>query len=137
MADYVSQEILEAVRSLAALVRADKRYEAYMASEPEYEKDAEITRMGTEYNVHQAALSEQFAQKERDEDMIRAIQGRINELYEQITARASYQDYIRAKDESDAFVQMVNAELEAAVTGRAACTHDCASCQAACAREKK
>ena len=137
MAEYVSQEIREAIRSLAALVRADKRYAAYEAAEAEYEKDAEITRMVTEYNVHQAALSEQFAQKERDEDMIRAIQGRINELYEQITARASYQDYIRAKDESDAFVQMVNAELEAAITGRAACTHDCASCQAACAREKK
>jgi len=137
VAEYVSQEIREAIRSLAALVRADKRYEAYMAAEAEYEKDAEITRMVTEYNVHQAALSEQFGQKERDEDMIRAIQGRINELYEQITARASYQDYIRAKDESDAFVQMVNAELEAAITGRASCAHDCSACQAACAGRQK
>ena len=132
MADYISSEILEEVKKLGALVRADKRYQLYMEAAQAYEQDTEILRMITEYNVQQNALTEQYAQSERSEDTIKAIQTRIDELYELITGRASYQDFIRAKDESDAFVKMVNAELEAAITGNRGCTHDCASCHADC-----
>ncbi len=132
MADYVSREILDAVRALGEMIRADKRCQAYREAEEIYEKDEEIGRLVAEYNVQQAALSEQYACEERDEAAIHAIQERIDTLYETITSRASYQDYIRTKDESDAFIRMVTAELEAAITGRAACTHDCSSCRAAC-----
>ncbi len=132
MADYVSREILDAVRALGEMIRADKRCQAYREAAEIYEKDEEIGRLVAEYNVQQAALSEQYAGEERDEAAIRAIQDRIDTLYETITGRASYQDYIRTKDENDAFIRMVTAELEAAITGRAACTHDCSSCRAAC-----
>ena len=132
MADYISKEIREATEALAKLIRADKRYQAYEAAAKEYENDNEVLRMITEYNVHQTALSAEFGKEDRDEAVIVSIQKRIDDLYEAITHNESYQNFIRVKEESDAFVKMVNAELEFFITGRRACTHDCASCHADC-----
>ena len=78
MAEYISREIREATEALAKLIRADKRYQAYEAAAEVYEKDPEVLSMITEYNVHQAALSEQFAHEERNEEMIACIQKRID-----------------------------------------------------------
>ena len=137
MAEYISTEIREAAQTLAKLIREDKRYQVYEAAAEVYEKDPEILAMVTEYNVHQAALSEQFTHEDRNEEMIACIQKRIDELYESITNHASYRDFIRAKEESDAFVQMVNAELEFFITGRRACSHNCATCHADCSSAGK
>ena len=137
MAEYISREIREATEALAKLIRADKRYQAYEAAAEVYEKDPEILSMITEYNVHPAARSEQYTHEERNEEMIACIQKRIDELYESITNNGSYRDFIRAKEESDAFVQMVNAELEFFITGRRACAHNCASCHADCSSAGK
>lgn len=132
MADYISEEIREAVRTLAGLIREDARYKAYEETAKAYENDHAVLALITEYNVHQTALTDQYAKEERDEAMIRSIQNRIDELYEQITTNDSYRNFVHAKDESDAFVQMVNAELEFMITGRRACTHDCSTCHADC-----
>ena len=132
MADYISKEIREATEALAKLIRADKRYQAYEVAAKEYENDNEVLRMITEYNVHQTALSAEFGKEDRDEAVIVSIQKRIDDLYEAITHNESYQNFIRVKEESDAFVKMVNAELEFFITGRRACTHDCSSCHADC-----
>ena len=59
MADYVSRERLDAVRALGEMIRADKRCQEYREAEEIYEKDEEIGRLVAEYNVQQAALSEQ------------------------------------------------------------------------------
>lgn len=132
MADYISKEIREATEALAKLIRADKRYQAYEAAAKEYENDNEVLRMITEYNVHQTALSAEFGKEDRDDAVIVSIQKRIDDLYEAITHNESYQNFIRVKEESDAFVKMVNAELEFFITGHRACTHDCSSCHADC-----
>ena len=132
MAEYISKEIREATEALAKLIREDARYKAYEEAAKAYESDKTVLAMITEYNVHQAALTKQYEEKERDNTMIASIQRRIDELYEAITSNASYRDFVRAKDESDAFVKMVNAELEFFITGRRACTHDCSSCHADC-----
>lgn len=132
MAEYISEEIRGAAKALADLIRADGRYQAYEAAAKAYETDTEVLGMITEYNVHQAALSDQYAKEERDQAMIDSIQHRIDELYGLITSNASYQDFVRAKEESDAFVKMVTGELEFFITGRRSCSHDCASCHSDC-----
>ena len=137
MADYISKEIREATEALAKLIRADKRYQAYEAAAKEYENDNEVLRMITEYNVHQTALSAEFGKEDRDEAVIVSIQKRIDDLYDAITHNESYQNFIRVKEESDAFVKMVNAELEFFITGRRACTHNCSTCHADCSSAGK
>lgn len=133
MTELMTPEMKAAVEALAKLIRGDKRTEAYNAAADAYNTDADIITKITEYNVHQTALMEEYAKPEREQALIDAIQGRIDTLYEEITTAASYQNFVRAKEEYDAMVKSVTDELEYAITGRRPCTHDCSSCHADCA----
>ena len=133
MSELLTKEMKDAVKVLADLILADKRYQESTAAAEKYNNDAEVIRMITEYNVHQTALTEEYAKETIEEELVRSIQKRIDTLYEQITTSDSYQNFVRAKEESDALVQAVTEELEFDLTGRRPCTHNCASCHADCA----
>ncbi len=133
MTELITPEMKATVEALAKLIRQDKRTEAYNAAAEAYNTDAEIITKITEYNVHQTALTEEYAKPEREQALIDAIQGRIDTLYEEITNAESYQTFVRAKEEYDAMVKNVTDELEYAITGRRPCTHDCSTCHADCA----
>ncbi|MBQ8747069.1 MAG: YlbF family regulator [Clostridia bacterium] len=133
MSELLTKEMKDAVKVLADLILADKRYQESTAAAEAYNNDAEVIRMITEYNVHQTALTEEYAKETREDNLIISIQKRIDALYEAITTADSYQNFVRAKEESDALVKAVTDELEYALTGRRPCTHNCASCHADCA----
>lgn len=133
MTELMTPEMKAAVEALAKLIREDKRTEAYNAAAEVYNTDADVITKITEYNVHQTALTEEYAKPEREQVLIDAIQGRIDTLYDEITNAESYQNFVRAKEEYDAMVKNVTDELEYAVTGRRPCTHDCSTCHADCA----
>ena len=130
--ELLTPAMKEQISALAKLIREDKRTKEYEAAADAYNKDTGILAKITEYNVHQTALTAEFGKADRDDAVIVSIQKRIDDLYEAITHNESYQNFVRAKEESDAFVKMVNAELEFYITGRRACTHDCSSCHADC-----
>ena len=131
--ELLTPAMKEQIASLAALVREDKRTKEYEAAADAYNKDSGILSKITEYNVHQTALTEEYAKKTRDDELIGIIQKRIDTLYEEIINADAYQTFVRAKEEYDALVKSVNDELEFGITGRRACTHDCSSCHADCA----
>lgn len=133
MTELITPEMRAAVEALAKLIREDKRTEAYNAAANAYNTDADIITKITEYNVHQTALTEEYAKNPREEVLIGTIQARIDALYEEITTADSYQNFVRAKEEYDAMVKSVTDELEYSITGRRPCTHDCSSCHADCA----
>lgn len=133
MTELLTPLMKEATETLAKMIREDKRYIEYKKAAEAYNNDAEIIRMITEYNVHQTALTEEYAKKEREDVLIESIQKRIDALYEAITTADSYVNFVRAKEESDALVKAVTDELDFRITGRRACTHDCSSCHADCA----
>ena len=132
MADYISSEIRDAIMELARRVRADKRYQEFLETAEAYSKDPDIERLVTEFNVQQEALTAEYAKPEKDQHLIDEIQKRINDLYDQVTSNSNYSNYVRAKDESDAFVKMVLGEFEFFLTGQRPCSHDCASCSSNC-----
>jgi len=133
MFEILTPAMKDTVEALAKLIREDKRTEAFNAAAEAYNTDGEVIRRITEYNVHQTALTEEYAKETRDENLISIIQGRIDTLYEEITTAESYQNFVRAKEEYDAMVKAVTDELDFRITGRRACTHDCSSCHADCA----
>lgn len=56
--ERINKEIVETVESLAALIKADPRYDAVTKAQAAYSEDSEISKLLTEYNVQQAALAE-------------------------------------------------------------------------------
>ena len=97
----MNDETADAVRELGRLIRTDARYIALNEAEEKYNNDPEMTKLITEYNVQQSALASQYAEKERDNDMIKAIEKRIGEIYDAVTKNDLYEEYLRAKADYD------------------------------------
>ena len=131
--ELLTPAMKEQISALAKLIREDKRTKEYEAAADAYNKDTGILAKITEYNVHQTALTEEYAKDTRDDNLIGIIQNRIDTLYEEIVTAEAYQAFVRAKEEYDVLIKSVNDELEFTITGRRACTHDCSSCHADCA----
>ena len=93
--------------SLGRLIREDERYVKMTAAQTAYREDEELMRLIAEYNAQQAALSAAYAEKERDSNLIRDIDARINTLYMEITESEHYKNYVEAKELSDALVSEV------------------------------
>ena len=128
MEDILTKEMKETILHLGALVRKDMRTTELLAAEEAYNGDAKMTALVTEYNVQQSALANAYAEKERDEELIKQIEDRINEIYDAVTNNDLYADYLRAKADYDEMYKQIVAELEFAITGKTPCTHDCSTC---------
>lgn len=124
----MNDETADAVRELGRLIRTDARYIALNEAEEKYNNDPEMTKLITEYNVQQSALASQYAEKERDNDMIKAIEKRIGEIYDAVTKNDLYEEYLRAKADYDELYGEISVLLQTEITGKAPCTHDCSTC---------
>ena len=125
--ESLNKEIIETVQRLAALIKADPRYDAVTKAQAAYSADGEISKLLTEYNVQQAALAE-ACKGEQDTQLVESIRRRLGELYNQVVESPVYLAYKEASDEYNAFYQTVSQELEFALNGKSGCTHDCSTC---------
>lgn len=128
MENILNEKIVEMIHALGKEIKEDPRAAALQSAADIYNESTELRTLITEYNVHQTALSAEYSKDDRDDDVIRNIEKRLEELYNQITNCAAYTDYAHAKDEYDAYYSEVLAELEFAITGHRPCSHDCSSC---------
>lgn len=128
MENILSEKIVEMIHALGEEIKNDPRCAALKDAAAVYNESHELNALITEYNVHQTALSEEYSKEERDEDVIRNIENRLEELYTQITGLDVYSDYARAKEEYDSYYNEIVSELEYAITGHKPCAHDCSSC---------
>lgn len=135
MEDRLDDMIIEMAHHLGETIKADRRFIRYDAAQKAFSNENKLSRLITEYNAQQAALSSVYAKPEVDRELITAIEGRVNTLYLEITENEVYREFSEAKAELDALVKGVNDEIYLALTGEAphaACTGDCASCGAGC-----
>ena len=128
MTEILTKEMLDTILHLGALVRKDRRTSELASAEQAYNTDGEMTRLIDEYNKKQSELAAAYAADERDDAAIKAIEGRINEIYDAVTNNDLYADYLRAKADWDELYSEISSQLEFAITGKAPCSHDCSSC---------
>ncbi len=138
MEEILTPEMKSAIAALGELIKADPRHTAIQAAIAEYERCEELNGMIAEYNTQQNLLSDLFAKTqgeaatEADEDMRDTIQGRIDQLYDQITGHPVYTAYVEAKEAFDGLTNEVYGELQFVITGQRPCNHDCSSCGSDC-----
>lgn len=126
--NVLTKEMKEIIKELGDVIKNDSRYTEFKKSSDAYFESSEVNRKITEYNVHQTALSEEYAKEVKDQAVIESITKRVNELYHEITESKEYVDYVAAKELYDEFMEAVRAEIEFAVSGQKSCSHDCSSC---------
>ena len=128
----MNSEILKACSELAKLISKDDRLKKLNEAKSAYENSSEIKKLMAEYNVQQMALAEEYKKEKRDEDFIKIINGRIEELYNEISTNRIMRDYMDAQESVNAFMNEVNSEINFFITGERPCTHDCSSCSSHC-----
>ncbi len=128
----MKKEILKKCEELAELLKVDERMIALSEAKKAYEESSEIKRLMMEYNVQQIALTEEYKKDTRDEEFIKIINNRIEEIYNAISNDPVMKNYISAQEEVNLFMQEVNSEINFFITGDCPCSHDCSSCTSNC-----
>ncbi len=128
----MKKEVLKKCEELAELLKQDERMIALADAKKAYEESSEIKRLMMEYNVQQIALTEEYKKDTRDEEFIKIINNRIEELYNAISNDPVMKNYINAQEEVNLFMQEVNSEINFFITGDRPCSHDCSSCSSNC-----
>ena len=125
-------EIMELAKQLGQAIKADERVAKMNEAQEAYNKDEKIQSLMLEFNTQQIALQEEYKKPELDQKLIEAIEGRLNELVEQITSSPVYLSAVEAQNAMTKLMEEVNGEIEFQITGQRPCSHDCSSCGSDC-----
>ena len=131
----LSDGLVAAIHVVADIIKADPRHEAIVKASYDYSSNEELTKLLDEYNASQVALSAEYQNETPDENAVKSIQERMNEIYDAVTGHPIYVKFREASEDYEELTNEVYAELEYAVTGHrhtADCTHDCSSCGGGC-----
>lgn len=122
--------IFELAAQLGKVLKEDKRLIALEAARKAYEEDAEVVQLMTEYEVQQKAIQYEAVKEERDTELLKMIQERIDAIYDKITATESYKALEAAQNEVNELMTMVNSTISFNITGEqpSSCSHDCSKC---------
>ena len=128
-------EIMELAKQLGQAIKADERVAKMNEAQEAYNKDEEVQKLMLEFNTQQIALQEEYKKQEIDENLVKAIEGRLDELVTKITTSQTYLNAIQAQEAMNKLMEEVNSEIEFQITGKRPCTHDCSSCGSNCGHD--
>ena len=126
----MEKAIFELAAELGRTLKEDSRIIALDKAREAFDADANIVALMEEYQVQQQAIQQEAVKEERSEEVLNAIQDRIEAIYNQITESESYKALEAAQNEVNALMEAVNNTITFNITGEepSACTHDCSSC---------
>lgn len=122
-------ELFELAKALGQALKDDPRMVAFAAAKEAYEKDEQLVKLSSEYQVQQMALGQELAKAERDTLLVDTLQGRIDDLYKAISEHPAYLELLRTQKEVNDLMNQVNRTIETEISGEEpTCTHDCSTC---------
>ena len=126
-------EIMELAAQLGQAIKADERIAKMEEARIAYEKDEEIQKLMLEYNAQQIAMAEEYKKDPVDQQIIEAIEHRLDEIVSAVTSSPVFVMVNEAQEAVNKLMSEVNSEIEFQITGqRPSCTHDCSTCGAGC-----
>lgn len=128
-------EILELATLLGKTIKEDERVQKMQEATKTYESNEALQAQIAEYNAQSAALTEEYRKEQKDQEMIDAIQARIESLYHTIVENPILIAYNSATEAVNALMNEVNSEITFQITGERPCAHDCSSCGGGCGHD--
>lgn len=125
-------EIMELAAQLGQAIKADPRVAKMNEAKEAYDKDENLQNLMFEYNMQQVALGEEYKKETPDNNVIEAIEKRLDEIVAAVTNNELFIALNAAEEEVNALMQEVNAEITFQITGQRPCSHDCSSCGSDC-----
>ena len=122
--------IFELAAELGRALKEDNRLVALEEARKAYESNETVAGLMTEYEVQQKAINLEAMKEERSEELLKTIQERIDEIYDQIVGTEVYQALEKAQNAVNELMELVNTTITFNITGEqpSSCTHNCSTC---------
>ena len=126
--------IEEIAAQLGKAIKEDDRIKELNAARDAYETSEELRTLMTEYDVNQKAIEFEAAKPELEEELLKKMQARLDELYDKIIEHPVFVRLNAAQNEVNSFMEAVNNIITFNITGElpSSCTHDCSTCGGSC-----
>ena len=125
-------EIMELAAQLGQAIKADERIAKMEEARVAYESNEDIQKLMLEYNAQQIAMAEEYKKDPVDQQIIEAIEHRLDEIVSAVTSSPVFVMVNEAQEAVNKLMNEVNSEIEFQITGQRPCTHDCSSCGSDC-----
>lgn len=125
-------KIMELAAQLGQVIKEDERIAKMNEAKEAYENDDKIQGLMMEYTAQQNALAEAYKLDPIDNNVVAAIEGRLQAIVAEVTTSETFINLNKAQEEVGKLMEEVNGEIEYQITGHRPCTHDCSSCGADC-----
>ena len=130
--------VIEYAKQLGEAIAKDEILQKFNEAKKAYEENLELQHFVFEYNTQRTILGNEFKKElnEQNEELIKLVKEKTDELFTAITEHEIYKDFIKAQEAVNKLMNDVNSEINFYVFGERPCTHDCSSCSSACASKK-
>lgn len=124
--------VMELAKALGEGIKNDPILLAYDEAKAAFEADTALAAKMAEYNADRTCLTEEFNKDldEQDKDVIEALKGKMNDLYQEIAANENYARFAEAQNAVNDLMKKINEEITFYAFGVRPdnCTHDCSTC---------
>ncbi|MFA6948687.1 MAG: YlbF family regulator [Eubacteriales bacterium] len=121
-------DIMELAAQLGKEIKNDERAKRFDAADAAFDSDPALSNLMEEYRTQRAALESECQKEAPAKEITEVIEGRIEQLYNDITNNPVYIEYSESREALDALMHDVNGEITFQITGERPCTHECGSC---------
>ncbi len=130
--------VIEYAKQLGEAIAKDEVLQKFNAAKKAYEENLELQHFVFEYNTQRTILGNEFRKElnEQNEELIKLVRAKTDELFKAITEHEIYKDFIKAQEAVNKLMNDVNSEINFYVFGERPCTHDCSTCSSACSEKK-
>lgn len=123
-------DVKELAMQLGQAIVSDPRYVAYKNAEAAQDNDAELQTMIEEFNLIKMNVMNEMQKEEKDEEKVKNLQEKMRQSYSEIMENSVMAEYMRTKEDVEAFINEVYGTLNYAITGEEphSCSGSCSTC---------
>ena len=123
-------DIMEMAIMLGQRMRQEESAQRYLKAREAFNENVELRTAFSEYNVQRMLLEQEANKEEIDNELVKRIDTRVDELFEFITHHPVYTEIEASQGALNEDLKKVMDKITEQITGEspAGCTHDCSTC---------
>ncbi len=123
-------EIMEMAIMLGQRMKQEEAAERFLKAREAFNQNVELRTAFSEYNVQRMLLEQEANKEEIDNELVKRIDTRVDELFDFITHHPAYEEIEAAQNALNEELKKVMDKIAQQITGDApqGCTHDCSTC---------
>lgn len=126
----MNENTKNAIIALADAIEQDEVVASYKAAKENFDNDETLSTKINEYTVQRMIFEKASAEENPDEELLKQIDNRMKELYEEVMANPVMVALANAENELNGLLNELNAEIQSRIIPESehSCGGDCSAC---------